>query len=293
MTSTPPWLAWARELQAISQTGLTFTADDYDRGRYRRLAEIAAEIVEKHAGLPVEPTVENFLVQPGYATPKVDVRGAIVVDGKVLLVQERADGRWALPGGWADVGDLPSETIVREVWEETGFQVVVSKLIGVYDGNRSGTPLSFYHAYKLVFLCEITGGAARPNEEILDVAFFDFEDLPPLSSERTNPRHLAEVRAHAGDPRGWRRLIEVVVGGSAYGKHQFVRRDCSHSCLQRDFIIGVDGLVTSSKIKATSMNSDPVESCISRRIKTLKFPSPGSGIVQVFYPFFFRVAGGQ
>ena len=200
MTPTPFWLAWARELQAISQTGLTFTANDYDRGRYRRLAEIAAEIVEKHAGLPVERTVENFLVQPGYATPKVDVRGAIVADGKVLLVQERADGRWALPGGWADVGDLPSETVVREVWEETGFQVVVSKLIGVYDGNRSGTPLSFYHAYKLVFLCEITGGAARPNEEILDVAFFDFEDLPPLSSERTNPRHLAEVRAHTGDP---------------------------------------------------------------------------------------------
>ena len=185
MTPTPPWLAWARELQAISQTGLTFTTDDYDRGRYRRLAEIAAEIVEKHAGLPIEPTVENFLVQPGYATPKVDVRGAIVVDGKVLLVQERADGRWALPGGWADVGDLPSETIVREVWEETGFQVVVSKLIGVYDGNRNGTPLSFYHAYKLVFLCEITGGAARPNEETLDVAFFDFDDLPPLS-ERAN-----------------------------------------------------------------------------------------------------------
>ena len=98
------------------------------------------------------------------------------------------------------MGDLPSGTGGREVWGETGFQVVVSRLIGVDDGNRSGTPPSFYHAYKLVFLCEITGGAARPNEETLAVAFFDFEDLPPLSSERTNPRHLAEVRAHAGDP---------------------------------------------------------------------------------------------
>ncbi len=202
MTPTPPWLVWARELQAMSQTGLTFTANDYDRGRYRRLAEIAAAIVAAHTALLIEPTIENFLVQPGYATPKVDVRGAIVANGKVLLVQERADGRWALPGGWADVGDLPSETIVREVWEEAGFQVVVSKLIGVYDANRNGTPLSFYHAYKLVFLCEIIGGAARPNEETLDVAFFDFDDLPPLSSERTNQRHLAEVRAHASDP--WR-----------------------------------------------------------------------------------------
>ena len=188
------------ELQAISQTGLTFTADDYDRGRYRRLAEIAAEIVEKHAGVPAEPTVENFLVQPGYATPKVDVR---VRDRGCWQGSLGAGaGRWPVgfARGWADVGDLPSETIVREVWEEAGLQVVVSKLIGVYDGNRSGTPLSFYHAYKLVFLCEITGGATRPNEEILDVAFFDFDDLPPLSSERTNPRHLAEVRAHAGDP---------------------------------------------------------------------------------------------
>ena len=141
MTPTSQWLAWARELQAISQTGLTFTANDYDRGRYRRLAEIAAEIGEKHAGLPVEPTVENFLVQPGYATPKVDVRGAIVADGKVLLVQERADGRWALPGGWADVGDLPSETVGSEVGEATGCRVVVPYLVGVYDCNRSGPPL--------------------------------------------------------------------------------------------------------------------------------------------------------
>ena len=142
----------------------------------------------------------NYLVGIGHYARVLDDLSAGDPSRLDSRVQERADGRWALPGGWADVGDLPSETIVREVWEETGLQVVISKLIGVYDGNRSGTPLSFYHAYKLVFLCEITGGSVRPNEEILDVAFFDFEDLPPLSSERTNPRHLAEVRAHAGEP---------------------------------------------------------------------------------------------
>ena len=59
-----------------------------------------------------------------------------------------------------------------------------------------------------------------------------------------------------------------------------------------DFIIGVEGLVTSSKAKSTSMNNPIVEECIARRIKTIKFPSPGAGIVQVFYPFIFRVAGG-
>ena len=106
-----------------------------------------------------------------------------------------------MPGGWADVGDRPSEMVVREVWEESGFRVVPRKLIGVYDANRSGRPLEFYHAYKLVFLCDITGGEARPSNETLAVSFFDFDDLPPLSTSRTHERHLAEVRAHLADPQ--------------------------------------------------------------------------------------------
>lgn len=199
MTQTSRWLAWARELQAISQIGLTYTANDYDRERYRRLAEIAAEIVAARTALSIESTVENFLVQPGYATPKVDVRGAVVADGKILLVKERDDGRWAMPGGWADVGDLPSETVVREVWEETGLRVVASKLIGLFDANRVGEPLSFYHAYKLVFLCDVVGHEVEVSAETLDAAFFSFDNLPPLSGERTTPRQLAEVRAHAGE----------------------------------------------------------------------------------------------
>jgi ADP-ribose pyrophosphatase YjhB (NUDIX family) len=198
--TVPQWLAWARELQAISQTGLTYSLSSYDTGRYTRLAAIAAEIIEHQAGLPAETTVADFLLQPGYATPKVDVRGAVVRDGRILLVQERSDGGWCMPGGWADVGQTPAETVVREVWEESGFDVVARKLIGVYDANRTGTPLSFYHAYKLVFLCEIVGGEARPSDETLAVDFFPFGNLPPLSHERTGERHLAEVAAHVADP---------------------------------------------------------------------------------------------
>lgn len=196
LSHIPAWLAWAREIQAISQIGLTYNTNDYDRARYQRLAEISAEIVAHHTYLPVASTVDNFRIQPGYATPKVDVRAAVVMDGDILLVRERDDGQWAMPGGWADVGDLPSESVVREVWEETGLRVAASKLIGVFDGNRVGDPLSFYHAYKLVFLCEILGGEARPTEEVLDVAFFSFDNLPSLSGERTTTRHLAEVSAH-------------------------------------------------------------------------------------------------
>jgi ADP-ribose pyrophosphatase YjhB (NUDIX family) len=198
-TKSPRWLEWAREIQSLSQTGLTYSENEYQVQRYGRLTEIAAEIVESHTGLSKEPVLENFMVQPGYATPKVDVRGAALRNGKILLVQERADERWCLPGGWADVGDLPSEMVVREVREESGFEVEARKVVGVYDANRSGLPLEFYHAYKLVFLCEILGGQARPSNETLAVDFFSFDDLPPLSWERTNERHLAEVLAHHQD----------------------------------------------------------------------------------------------
>ncbi len=198
--AVPRWLLWAREIQAVSQTGLTYASSEYETQRYKRLTEIAAEIVQAHADLPQEGLFQDFISQPGYATPKVDVRGAVVRDGQVLLVQERVDERWCMPGGWADVGDLPSEMVVREVWEESGFHVVPRKVIGVYDANRSGRPLDLYHAYKLIFLCDLTGGEARPSDETLDARFFPFDDLPPLSLSRTHQRHLAEVEAHLHDP---------------------------------------------------------------------------------------------
>jgi ADP-ribose pyrophosphatase YjhB (NUDIX family) len=198
-TGIPHWLEWAREIQALSQTGLAYSETEYHIQRYRRLMEIAAEMVESHTGLPKQPVLENFTVQPGYATPKVDVRGAVIRDGKILLVQERRDERWCMPGGWADVGELPSEMVAREVWEESGFEVEPRKVIGVYDANRGGRPLEFYHAYKIVFLCEIVGGEARASDETMAADFFCFDDLPPLSAERTEERHLAEVLAHLQD----------------------------------------------------------------------------------------------
>jgi ADP-ribose pyrophosphatase YjhB (NUDIX family) len=199
--SIPRWLEWAREIQALSQTGLYYSETEYHVQRYRRLMEIAAEIVEYQTDLSRQPVLENFVVQPGYATPKVDVRGAVIRDDKILLVQERVDGCWAMPGGWADVGDCPSEMVVREVWEESGFEVQARKVVGVYDANRRGGPLQFYHAYKIVFLCQIVGGEARTSEETLAVDFFPFDGLPPLSVERTSERHLAEVLAHIRDER--------------------------------------------------------------------------------------------
>jgi ADP-ribose pyrophosphatase YjhB (NUDIX family) len=199
MNKPPRWLQWAREIQALAQTGLHYSETDYHRDRYRRLLEIAAEITAEEGDLDLKEVSRTFLLQPGYATPKVDVRGAVVRDGKVLLVREKLDGRWCLPGGWADVGESPAETVTREVWEEAGIQVEPVRLLGVFDANRSGEPLSVFHAYKLVFLCRWTEGQPRAGDETLDVEFFAPDDLPPLSQERTHPRHLDEVFAQAAD----------------------------------------------------------------------------------------------
>jgi ADP-ribose pyrophosphatase YjhB (NUDIX family) len=161
---------------------------------------LAAEMIGSHSTLDSDEILANMLHQPGYATPKIDVRGAAIRDGKILFVREASDGRWCLPGGWADVGDAPAEAVVREMREESGFDVRVSKLIGVFDANRDGRPVELYHAFKIVFLCEITGGEATPSHETPEVDFFPLIDPPPLSRNRTHPRHLTEIQKHFDDP---------------------------------------------------------------------------------------------
>ena len=193
------WLDWAREIQAIAQIGLTYAEIPYDRERYEKLHALAVEIFGSYTGEDAVAIRKAIRTQPGYVTPKVDVRGACFREGKVLLVRERADGRWCLPGGWADVGDVPSQAAQREVLEEAGIVCAAQKLVGVFDANRTGEPLSAYHAYKLVFLCEITGGAGQTNHETLEVGFFAPDEIPPLSEARTNHTVLAECFAHWQD----------------------------------------------------------------------------------------------
>jgi ADP-ribose pyrophosphatase YjhB (NUDIX family) len=195
----PQWLVWAREIQSLCQTGLAYASTEYDRSRYGRLLELSAEIICAHSSLERDPVVAAFLRQPGYATPKIDVRGAVIRDGKILLVREKADGCWCMPGGWADVGDVPSDMVAREVLEESGITAVARKVIGVYDANRLGD-LEFFHAFKIVFLCDDRGGDPRGSDETLEAGFFDFDLLPPLSSPRTDLRHLEEIRRHLLDP---------------------------------------------------------------------------------------------
>ena len=197
--NTPKWIDWAREIFSLSQSGITYSGNQYDIERYKRLQEITAEMIASQSEISKESALDNFSMQAGYITPKVDVRGAVIRDGKILLIQERADGNWAMPGGWADLGDSPRSVAEREVWEESGFHVKAEKVVAVIDANRI-EPMEFYHAYKIIFLCSLLGGEPRTSYETLAVDFFDPDHLPPLSSYRTNGEMLREVFAHVADP---------------------------------------------------------------------------------------------
>ena len=190
----PKWLDWAKRLQAIAQNGLTFAEGHFDVERYEQVRQIAAEILADKADAKIEEVVDLFVREQGYATPKVDVRGAAFRDGRILLVKETSDGLWALPGGWADVGESPSESVEREVWEESGFKVKAMRLAAVYDRSKHPhKPLMHYHIYKLFFICEITGGEPTTSCETEEVAFFDENDLPELSITKTLPEQIAKM----------------------------------------------------------------------------------------------------
>ena len=197
------WTGWIRALQAISQTGLHFASGPFDKERYAQIGKIAAQILASHSNLSEQEALALNAAEFGYATPKVDVRGVAFRDGEMLLVREIADqGRWTLPGGWADVNETPSEAVVREVREESGFETRAVKLLAVYDREKQGHTPSFpYHVYKLFFLCEIVGGAPCPNDEASDIAFFSEHQWPELSLSRVKEGQLLRFFQHYRDPQ--------------------------------------------------------------------------------------------
>jgi ADP-ribose pyrophosphatase YjhB (NUDIX family) len=196
----PNWLKWAKRLAALAQDGLTFSENAYDIDRYEQMRNIAAEMMAEGFDLKTKSVLDLLQREEGYATPKVDVRGAAFREGKILLVKEALDGGWTLPGGWADPCQSASEAVVREVFEESGFEVRVSKLAAVYDRSKHPhLPLVPFHIYKLFFLCEITGGEATESHETTGVDFFAEDAIPNLSVSRTLPFQIARMFDHHRD----------------------------------------------------------------------------------------------
>ncbi len=199
----PDWLRWADALQTIASAGLTDSRDAFDRDRFEQVRAVAAEILARHTDLTLPEAGARLRAEPGYVTPKVDVRAAVLDGDRVLLVREAADGRWSLPGGWADVGESPAEVAAREVREETGLEVRVARLLAVLDKRKHPHPPQLWYVYKLFFLCEVTGGALRSSAETPAVAWFPRRALPPLSLDRVLPaqvERLFELQDRPGEP---------------------------------------------------------------------------------------------
>jgi ADP-ribose pyrophosphatase YjhB (NUDIX family) len=196
----PSWLSIGRELRAIAQIGLTFCRDPFDRQRFERIRELAAAVIAQGSGQAHDPLLEHFRLDTGYATPKVDVRAAVFVDARVLLVREMSNELWSLPGGWADVNQTAAECAVREVAEESGYQVRAVKLAAVYDYRKHNRLHHLDSIYKMFFLCELTGGSPRASIETSEVAFFARDALPPLSTGRTTAAQIERMFQHAEQP---------------------------------------------------------------------------------------------
>lgn len=196
----PSRLAWARELQALAQNGLAYAQDPFDVERYAAVHRVAAEMMAALAGADFAAVHQLFAEQAGYATPKVDVRGAVFREGRILLVRERSDGLWSLPGGWADVNESPSQAIEREVWEESGYRTRAVKVLAVWDRSRHAHPPHAFAIYKLVLRCDLLAGAPAQSIETDGAEFFAPDELPALSIGRVTEAQLARLFEHYRDP---------------------------------------------------------------------------------------------
>ncbi|MCO7613820.1 NUDIX hydrolase [Pseudomonas chlororaphis] len=195
------WLTHAKRLQAIASTGLHFCKDVHDRERYQEIADIAHGMLAQLGNVPLEritDLVSDFAQR--YSTPMVEVRGALIEDGKILLVREQHDGLWALPGGYADVGLSASENVIKEIHEEAGLEVSVRALYGVRHKAKGPYKADHRDFYKLYFLCERQGTQAPlAGSEATEAGFFALDQLPPLSQGRTVERDIQEAfDFHAG-----------------------------------------------------------------------------------------------
>lgn len=199
----PDWLVWAREIQALAQTGLAFGKDPYDLERYAALRRLAARIMAEHTGADLGRVERLFDGEIGYATPKIGVRGAVFdAAGRILMVREVVDeNRWTLPGGWADVNQTPAQSVVREVFEESGYRVRAVKLAAVWDRARQAQPAMAFSIVRMFFVCALEGGAPATSLETSEVGWFAEAEVPAdLSVRRTLPHHIGRMFAHWREP---------------------------------------------------------------------------------------------
>ena len=201
MEKNERWLQWAVELQSIAQTGLFYVKDDFDRERFQRIRDIAAEMLAYKTEIPLDKVKDLFCCEIGYQTPKIDTRAAIFQEDKILLVKEK-NGKWSLPGGWVDVDVSVKENVIKEVREEAGLKVSADRVIAVEDREKHNQPVYAYKVCKIFVLCTVLGGSFQENTETVESRYFGLEELPELSEEKNN-REQIEMCFEAYRSENW------------------------------------------------------------------------------------------
>lgn len=195
-----PWLEMAKRMQSVAQAGLEYSENKYDIDRYHQIRQLSLEIMHQFTELPMLKLTGVFGSETGYQTPKVDVRGVVFREDQILMVRETIDGRWSVPGGWADIGLTPSEVAVKEVREESGLEVVPVRLLAVLDKKRHSHPPDLFHIYKIFILCRETGGELAGGMETSETGFFGPDEFPPLSDPRITLDQIMLMYAFKNDP---------------------------------------------------------------------------------------------
>ena len=179
---------YLQRMIALTDTGLTFTKDPFDRERYEDLRGLLSEMLNQASDLDADEVAELLKPTSAYATPLMDVCAWIVEDEKICLVRGQGENDWALPGGFGEVGYSPTENILKEIEEETGFEAKVERLLAVFDTNRFQLQSKQYA--KFVFECKLLDGQFQKNQEIADLQFFAIDQLPALSEKRITKEQI-------------------------------------------------------------------------------------------------------
>jgi ADP-ribose pyrophosphatase YjhB (NUDIX family) len=187
-------LTLAKRVQAIAESGLHYSESDWDLDRYNNLEEIALRMISLISKQPLEVVKIQTPEKNGYRTPKVDVRAVIFNDrNEILMVKERIDSRWSLPGGWCDVGFTPSEVAEKEAKEEAGIETKAGRLLAVFDKKCHEHPEDLFYSYKIFIECIAEDYTIETGMETLDVGFFPLSGLPELSTPRNTEGQIRRM----------------------------------------------------------------------------------------------------
>lgn len=188
-------------IAAVARTGLAWSEQLYERERYERILQLAAEMAEilsggiEPPGAPLSEELKQGWLSlvtpgaPGYVTPKIST-GAMCFDseGRILLGKRGDSGLWFIPTGWQEVGLTPAENVVKEVREETGIACRPIRLIGVRDTRLQRGSNPAIHNIALTFLCEALSDEIKPHPlETLEAGFFTQEEALKIVPGRVVP----------------------------------------------------------------------------------------------------------